>query len=79
MSGEELRRRFGSRVRALRAERGWSQEALAERAGIDRSYMGGVERGDRNTSLEKIGLIAAALEVTPAELFRFNPDEGAAK
>jgi transcriptional regulator with XRE-family HTH domain len=60
---------FGSRVRQLRRERGWSQEEFAHRAGIDRSYMGGVERGERNVSLENICLIAAALGVPPAELF----------
>jgi transcriptional regulator with XRE-family HTH domain len=60
---------FGHRVRQLRKERGWSQEEFAHKAGIDRSYMGGIERGERNVSLENICLIAAGLGVSPAALF----------
>jgi len=59
------RRAFGARVRALREEQGMSQEALAYAAGLDRSYMGGVERGERNVSLDNIYRIAGALD-TPA-------------
>lgn len=61
---------FGERVRHLRKERGWSQEEFAHNVGLDRSYMGSVERGERNVSLENICLIAAALAVPPAELFQ---------
>ena len=61
---------FGERVRHLRKERGWSQEEFAHAVGLDRSYMGSVERGERNVSLENICLIAAALGVPPAELFQ---------
>lgn len=64
-----IKRRFGSAVRRLRAERGLSQEALALRCDLDRSYIGGVERGERNVSLINIHRIAAALNVEPAELF----------
>ena len=60
---------FGQRVRQLRTLRGWSQELFAHQAGLDRSYMGGVERGERNISLENICLIAKALGVTPSKLF----------
>lgn len=61
---------FGNRVRQLRKSRSWSQEEFAHRVGLDRSYMGGVERGERNVSLENICLIAKALSVSPAELFQ---------
>lgn len=61
---------FGSRVRRLRKKKGWSQEEFAHEVGLDRSYMGGVERGERNVSLENICLIAKALGVPPAELFK---------
>ena len=61
---------FGNRVRQLRKNCGWSQEEFAHRVGLDRSYMGGVERGERNVSLENICLIARALNVPPAELFQ---------
>ena len=66
-----LRRRgaFGRRLRALRTERGLSQEALADLAGIHRTYVGSVERGERNVSLDNIGKLADALGVEVAELF----------
>jgi len=60
---------FGSRTRQLRQEKGWSQEELASCAGLDRSYMGCVERGERNVSLENICKICDALGVSPASLF----------
>ena len=62
-------RRFGRRVRTLRERAGLSQEALAAKAGIHRTYMGGVERGERNISLKNIVRLAAALGVHPRELF----------
>jgi transcriptional regulator with XRE-family HTH domain len=68
VSQPELRT-FGQRVRALRVERGMTQEQLAYRAGIDRSYLGGVERGERNVALVNLCLIAKGLGVSLAELF----------
>lgn len=65
---------FGERVRALRQKRGFSQESLALASGLDRTYVGGVERGERNISLLNIQKIAQALEVSLAELFQFNQD-----
>jgi len=61
---------FGQRIRQLRMKKGLTQEGLANEAGLDRSYMGGVERGERNVSLNNIGKIAKALEVEPFELLR---------
>jgi transcriptional regulator with XRE-family HTH domain len=60
---------FGDRVRALRQERGWSQERLAELAGMHRNYVGGVERGERNIALLNIWAMADALGVAPGDLF----------
>jgi transcriptional regulator with XRE-family HTH domain len=62
-------KRFGDRVRALRERTGLSQEALAAKAGIHRTYMGGVERGERNICLRNIVRLAAALGVHPRDLF----------
>lgn len=62
--------RFGRRVRELRKAKGMSQEALALEAGLDRSYVGGVERGERNISLENISRLARALRVAELELLR---------
>ncbi|MEE9569816.1 MAG: helix-turn-helix transcriptional regulator [Candidatus Binatia bacterium] len=59
-----LLRRFGERVRELRRRKKLSQEKLALEAGLDRSYVGGVERGDRNVSLVNIGKISKALGVS---------------
>lgn len=65
----ERRRGFGARIASLRRDRGMSQEALALAAGLDRSYMGRVERGEQSVSLDKIFAIADALGVSPAGLF----------
>jgi transcriptional regulator with XRE-family HTH domain len=65
---ELVLKRFGSRVRAIRTQRGLSQEGLAYRSGLDRSYMGGVERGERNLSVWNICRIANALDIPPGEL-----------
>ena len=61
---------FGMRVRALRKARGLSQEAFADLVGLDRSYIGGVERGDRNISLNNIHKIALALNLKLEDLFK---------
>lgn len=63
---------FGRRLRELRKQAGLSQEALAYEAGLDRSYVGGVERGEYNISLQNICLLAKALGLPPHELLRFS-------
>lgn len=62
------RRAFGARVRELRVARGISQEALAHAADLDRSYVGGIERGELNVSLDNIHRIARALGASAREL-----------
>ncbi|EEO01051.1 helix-turn-helix transcriptional regulator [Vibrio cholerae] len=59
---------FGEKVRQTRKEKGLSQEALADLAGIDRSYMGHIERGDQNITLTKIYQISEALRVSVSDL-----------
>lgn len=61
---------FGECVRRHRIERGYSQETFADMCEIDRSYMGGVERGERNLSLANIARILQALELEPSVFFR---------
>jgi len=62
--------RFGNAIRQFRKLAGLSQEAFAERCGLDRTYIGGVERGERNISLKNILRIARVIGVPPTELFR---------
>ncbi len=64
-----IQKQFGERVRELRKEKGLSQEALALACDLDRSYIGGVERGERNVSLVNIHKIASALGVAAKEIF----------
>jgi transcriptional regulator with XRE-family HTH domain len=63
-----VKQHFGQRVRELRKAQGLSQEDLAERAHMHRTYLGGIERGERNVALLNIVQLARALEVAPTEL-----------
>ena len=64
----EVLRMFGLTVRAYRLQAELTQEKLAERAGVDRTYVGGVERGERNVGLLNLVRLADALEIPPAHL-----------
>jgi transcriptional regulator with XRE-family HTH domain len=64
----EILKRFGQRVRELRKAKGFSQESLGARCGLDRTYVGGIERGERNVALRNIAAIATALDMTLSEL-----------
>ena len=63
-----LRRILSARMRELRVARGFSQETLAAAAGLHRTYVGSVERGERNISIDNIERLAVALGCTPTEL-----------
>jgi transcriptional regulator with XRE-family HTH domain len=63
---------FGDRVRELRQTRGISQEDLAFKSGMHRTYLGGIERGERNPTLKNIAKLAKALGVSLPELFSFK-------
>ena len=66
----DIRVRFGRAVRGRRHRLGVSQEEFADMCRMDRTYMGGIERGERNLSLINIEKIALGFEITLAELFR---------
>ena len=66
---EKVLKDFGLRIRLLRRKQGISQEGLAHIAGLDRTYIGGIERGLRNPSLRNINKIAKALNVPVKDLF----------
>jgi transcriptional regulator with XRE-family HTH domain len=63
------RKHLGKTIRGLRLEKGWTQEELAEQAGIHPTYVGGIERGERNVGFDNLLNIARALQVHPSALF----------
>jgi transcriptional regulator with XRE-family HTH domain len=67
---EEVRIRFGKVLRERRRKLGVSQEAFADLCGLDRTYVGGIERGERNVALANIEKLARALKISLSELFR---------
>lgn len=64
---------FGQHLVVLRKARGWSQEKLALESGLARSYIGGIERGQRNLALINICILADTLGVPPKEMLDFLP------
>lgn len=67
MHGDILRK-FGERVRELRKSQGYSQESFAAACSLDRTYLGGIERGERNVALRNILVIARTLGISVSEL-----------
>ena len=65
---KDARKKFGERIRTLRRQAGWSQEELAAACGLHRTYVGAVERGERNVSLVNIVRLARALRAKPGDL-----------
>lgn len=60
--------KFGNKIRTLRLEKNWSQEVLAEKTGFHRTYIGMIERGERNLSLKNIETFANTFEIKISEL-----------
>jgi DNA-binding XRE family transcriptional regulator len=67
-SASATARQLGRKVRLLRVARGWSQETLAELAGLDRTAVGTIERAERNVTLATVEKLARAFELSVAEL-----------
>jgi len=67
---EDIRIRFGKALREKRNRMQLSQEAFADMCGLDRTYVGGIERGERNVALVNLEKIAKALDLSLSELFR---------
>ena len=65
---EAAQRKLGAAIRAQRISLGYSQEALAEKCGVHRTYMGSIERGERNLSLLNLLRVAKALRLCASEL-----------
>lgn len=66
----ELLIKFGERIRLLRKEKNWSQEKLAEESGFHRTYIGMIERGERNPSLININVFAETFGISVSELMK---------
>jgi len=66
---EDLLVRLGDRIRTLRKRRGWTQAVMAERVGIDRSFLADVERGKRNVSIQILFHISQGLGIRLSQLF----------
>jgi transcriptional regulator with XRE-family HTH domain len=64
-----LKEQFGNRLKGLRKERKMSQEELAEKSGLNRPYISGIEQGKRNVSLEVMESLAKALEIKIKDFF----------
>jgi len=65
----DIKKVFGKNLKSIRLEMGLTQEALESLTGFDRSYLGGIERGVRNPSLNAIAVLADSLGVSPARFF----------
>ncbi len=67
----ELLIKFGERIKTLRKEKKWSQETLADETGFHRTYIGMIERGERNPSLININVFAETFGMSFSELLKF--------
>ncbi len=74
-SDSDIKSTFGKTVRRIRYQLGISQEALADRCSLDRTYIGGIERGERNIGLVNIIRISEALDIPTAILFESFSDD----
>jgi transcriptional regulator with XRE-family HTH domain len=70
MTVTKIRKAFGQQVRDLRLARGYSQETFADAAGLHRTYIGSIERGEQNVSIDNIAKIAKTLGISLRELFK---------
>jgi len=66
----DLRNAVGDRIRAIRKAKELTQQQLAERSNLDDAYIGAVERGERNFSIDTLDKIVEGLDISPGELFR---------
>jgi len=67
---KDILKRFGARIKELRLQKEWSQELLAEKTGFHRTYIGMVERGERNLSLKNIEIFANSFGLNISDLLK---------
>ena len=70
MATGDLQRTFGANLRAYRSARGLSQEAFADMAGVHRTYMGGIERGERNLTLRSVETLCERIGANPLAMLQ---------
>ncbi len=70
----KLRENFGKKIRKLRKSRGFTQESFAERVSLEPTYLGGVERGERNLTIDNIEKIIKGFDIEAYRLFLFHPE-----
>jgi transcriptional regulator with XRE-family HTH domain len=67
---QQIQRQLGDRIRKLRQKKGWSQEEFAAISGLHRTYIGAVERGEKNLTISTLHTLAKTLNTTVTQLFR---------
>lgn len=67
---QQIQRELGERIRKLRRRKGWSQEEFAAVSGLHRTYIGAVERGEKNLTTSTLNTLAKTLDTSIAQLFR---------
>jgi transcriptional regulator with XRE-family HTH domain len=67
---QDIQRKVGAKVRALRLKKGWSQDLFADRSGLHRAHVGEIERGESNVTLQTLKTIADTLEVRIVDLVK---------
>jgi transcriptional regulator with XRE-family HTH domain len=67
---QQIQRNLGKRIRKLRSRKGWSQEEFAAVSGLHRTYIGAVERGEKNLTISTLQTVAKTLNTSIAQLFR---------
>jgi len=67
---QDIQKRIGDRVRALRLKKGWSQDVFADRSGLNRAHVGEIERGESNVTIQTLKIIADTLSVRITDLVK---------
>ncbi|EID73647.1 helix-turn-helix domain-containing protein [Imtechella halotolerans] len=75
MSKDNVLIKFGNRIRLLRKQNDWSQEDLSFKSGFHRTYIGMIERGERNPSLKNISVFANTFNISLSELLKLEINE----
>jgi transcriptional regulator with XRE-family HTH domain len=67
---QDIQKKVGARIRALRLKRGWSQDLFADKSGLHRAHVGDIERGESNVTLQTMKILADTLGVRVSELVK---------